>query len=116
MSNSDVKDLPSQLNSYIVNAPESEDKEITADVRYICSSCSLITESLQKGSDVLQMPNGDIYVTEKKIVTFHYTWDEKKGKLVRVQSGHKSKKRKESYDEYADDEDFDLEDEMESVA
>jgi hypothetical protein len=58
-----------------------------SDIRYICKSCALITESLQKGCDVMQMPNGDVIITEVKTVTFQYSWDDKKGKLVRVQAG-----------------------------
>lgn len=73
-----------------------EDKDIMSDIRYICKSCSLITESLQKGCDVMQMPNGDIIITELKTFTFQYTWDDKKGKLVRVQSGGRLKKAKAS--------------------
>jgi hypothetical protein len=65
-----------------------------SDIRYICKSCSLITESLQKGCDVMQLPNGDIVITEVKTFTFQYTWDEKKGKLVRVQSGGRLRKAK----------------------
>ena len=71
-----------------------EKKDLMSDVRYICKSCSLITESLQKGCDVMQMPDGDIIITELKAVTFQYTWDEKKGALVRTQSGNKLKKTK----------------------
>ena len=71
-----------------------EKKDLMSDVRYICKSCSLITESLQKGCDVMQMPDGDIIITELKAVTFQYTWDEKKGALVRTQAGNKLKKTK----------------------
>ncbi len=77
------------------NEKESKDADILSDVRYICNSCSLITESLQKGCDVLQLPNGDIFVTALKPVTFQYSWDDKKGKLVRVQVGtNRAKKSK----------------------
>ena len=61
-------------------------------MRYVCKSCSLITESLQKGCDVMQLTNGDIIVTEMKAVTFQYTWDDKRGKLVRTQHGNKARK------------------------
>ena len=72
----------------------TEEKDLMSDVRYVCKSCSLITESLQKGCDVMQMPNGDIIVTELKTVVFQYTWDDKKGKLVRNQANNKTRKRK----------------------
>lgn len=71
-----------------------QDADIMDDVRYISKSCSLITESLQKGCDVMQMPNGDIIITEMKAITFHYTWDAKKGALQRNQPGVKSRRAK----------------------
>ncbi len=77
------------------NLPKNEESNnIMNDMRYISRSCSLITESLQKGCDVMQMPNGDIIVSELKTVTFNYTWDLKKGKLVRTQLGGKSRRLK----------------------
>ena len=80
----------------IENYVDKDDKELDlmSDMKYVCKSCSLITESLQKGCDVLQMSNGDIIVTELKAVTFKYSWDERKGKLVRSQFGNKPKKTK----------------------
>ncbi len=53
------------------------------DPKYICQSCTLITEALQRGGDVMQMPNGDIIVTERKAVTSHYNWNTSKEKLIR---------------------------------
>lgn len=54
------------------------------DIDYICKSTTLITESLRNGKDIAQLPNGDIIVTERKIVHLHYTWDPAKGKMVRI--------------------------------
>jgi glucose/arabinose dehydrogenase len=54
------------------------------DIDYICKSTTLITESLRNGKDIAQLPNGDIIVTERKIVHLHYTWDIPKGKMVRI--------------------------------
>lgn len=68
-------------------AGAGDSTDVMSDIRYICKSCSLITEALQKGCDVLQMPSGDIVITEIKRVTLQYTWDDKKGKLVRTQPG-----------------------------
>ncbi len=86
--------LLKDIESYIENNTEQKEQDLMSDVKYICKSCSLITESLQKGCDVMQMPNGDIIITELKAVTFHYTWDAKKSALVRNQSGNKLKKHK----------------------
>jgi hypothetical protein len=72
----------------------TEEKDIMSDVRYIKKSCSLITEALQKGCDVMHMPNGDIIITEVKTFTYQYSWDEKKGKMVRVQTSSRNKKAK----------------------
>ncbi len=54
------------------------------NVRYICQSTTLITESIQKGFDVVQLSNGDITVTEIKTVNIHYNWDPVKQKFIKV--------------------------------
>ncbi len=71
---------------------DEEENDVLGDVRYICKSGSLITESLQRGSDVMQLPNGDIIVSEMKPVTFYYAWDKVKGKLIRVNNSAKSRR------------------------
>jgi hypothetical protein len=89
-----------------VNNNDSGEYDVMNDVHYICKSCSLITDFLKKGCDVMQLANGDVLVTEVKSVTFHYSWNEKKEKLVRVYggSGTKSKKSKDlKEDDFEDD-------------
>lgn len=81
-------------NSDLSKDNNNDNNNVMADMRYISKSCALITESLQKGCDIMQMPNGDIIVSELKTVTFNYSWDEKKGKLIRTQLGGKSKRLK----------------------
>jgi len=66
------------------SSPLDEDNEIFSDIRYICNSTNLITESLQKGFDVTQMPNGDVIVTEIKTINIQYSWDKAKRKMVRI--------------------------------
>jgi hypothetical protein len=85
--------LLKNIESYIEEDKDKNpsEKDLMSDIRYVCKSCSLITESLQKGCDVMQLANGDIIVTEMKPVTFQYSWDEKRGKLVRSQFGNKPK-------------------------
>jgi hypothetical protein len=61
----------------------TEESKILTDLKYICKSASLITESLQRGCDVAQLPNGDLIVTEIKTVNTQYTWDDAKGRMVR---------------------------------
>src|SRR3984957_3658360 len=86
-----------KMQSYVSNINnQSGEKDVMSDMRYVRKSCSLITEALQKGCDVMHMPNGDIIITEVKTFTFQYSWDEKKGKMVRVQSGGRAKKGKSS--------------------
>ena len=85
-----IKDITEAKNSNSVAVDDS----VMSDIRYICKSCSLITESLQKGCDVMQLANGDIIITEMKPITFQYSWDDKKGKLVRSQLGSKHRKFK----------------------
>ncbi|MGV2333167.1 MAG UNVERIFIED_CONTAM: DUF2671 domain-containing protein [Planctomycetaceae bacterium] len=59
-------------------------KDPLTDIDYICKSTTLITESLRNGKDIAQLPNGDIIVTERKIVHLHYTWDPIKAKMTRI--------------------------------
>ncbi|XVN40436.1 MAG: DUF2671 domain-containing protein [Rickettsia endosymbiont of Argas persicus] len=54
------------------------------DVKYICQASLLITDSIRKGYDVTQLPNGDINVTEVRIVNVHYNWNSEKGKFVKT--------------------------------
>lgn len=61
----------------------AEKKDMMTDIKYISASCGLITESLQRGCDVLHMPNGDIITTELKSVVFCYRWDDKANKFIR---------------------------------
>ncbi|MDF2965779.1 MAG: hypothetical protein K0Q51_1167 [Rickettsiaceae bacterium] len=63
---------------------DETNNEILTNVKYICKSSALITESLQKGCDITQLSNGDIIVTEVKIVNVQYTWDAEKGKMIRL--------------------------------
>lgn len=87
-----LKDIESFSTTNVEN--KTQEQDLMSDVRYISKSCSLITESLQKGCDVMQMPNGDIIITELKAVTFHYSWDTKKGALLRSQPSNKLKRTK----------------------
>lgn len=72
--------LNSDTNNHLVeniNPPFS-------DVRYICQSATLITESAQKGFDIVQLSNGDIVVTEVKLVNILYKWDNIKKKFAKI--------------------------------
>ena len=63
---------------------ENNVPEILTNVEYICKSTKLISESLRNGCDIAQLPNGDVMVTETKIVHMHYVWSKEKNKMVRL--------------------------------
>lgn len=63
--------------------PTNNEKDVLNDINYICKSCSFITEALQRGADIVQMSNGDIFVTEVRPRMYTYVWNSAKGKLVR---------------------------------
>ncbi len=62
----------------------SNDDNIFSNIEYVCDSTPLIIESLQRGLDVAQLPNGDIIVTEIKTINTYYSWDEAKQKMVKI--------------------------------
>lgn len=53
------------------------EEDILNDPKYVCLSSSLITESLKRGCDIMQMPNGDIIITETKTVAIKHSWNSK---------------------------------------
>lgn len=55
-----------------------------SDISYICNSTKLIIDSLQKGLDIAQLPNGDVIITEVKTINTQYTWDKNKNKMVKL--------------------------------
>ncbi|MBN8531042.1 MAG: DUF2671 domain-containing protein [Alphaproteobacteria bacterium] len=98
---------------------EGEDEaarfDLMTDARYLRQSSSLINEALQKGFDVLQLANGDVVTTGTKIVSYQYTWDDEKAKMVRVKTSAKGRRRAEEGAEgeaVESDADEDLSDEL----
>lgn len=73
-----------KANNKDIDQKNKDGADPLTDIDYICKSTTLITESLRNGKDIAQLPNGDIIVTERKIVHLHYTWDASKGKMVRI--------------------------------
>ncbi|MES2214502.1 MAG: DUF2671 domain-containing protein [Pseudomonadota bacterium] len=63
---------------------ESDTADIFEDLKYICHSTNLISESLKRGCDVTQMSNGDLIITEVKVINTQYVWDAAKQRMVRV--------------------------------
>ena len=64
--------------------PTQQNEDILTDIKYICKTSGLITESLQRGCDVAQLPNGDIIVSEVKTVNTQYSWDSEKNRMIRT--------------------------------
>ncbi len=63
---------------------QEEENDIFSDINYICKTTPLIVDSLQKGLDVAQLPNGDILITEVRTINTQYSWDKNKQKMSRV--------------------------------
>lgn len=84
----------SSVMEFINSLPKlSTEEELAADLNYIKKSSSLVNDALQKGFDVLQLANGDIEITEVKIVTYKYIWDQESNKFVRASSGTRQRKK-----------------------
>ena len=66
------------------NIKSEKREDIFSNLKYICESAAIITESLQNKCEVVQMPNGDIIVTEVKIVTTKHSWDCDKHKFIKI--------------------------------
>jgi hypothetical protein len=78
--------MPTRQVATPTNAAENAMLETMSDARYLRQSSGLINDALQKGFDVLQLSDGDIVMTGVKTVVYQYTWDEKKGELVRTKA------------------------------
>lgn len=85
--------------------PEAAITNMMMDARYLRQSSSLIQDALQKGFDVLQLANGDIVTTGTKTIVHQYSWDEERGKLVRLKpEGRKAKRSGEPTSDFETDE------------
>ena len=88
----------SSVLNLIKNLPQASenDKNLVTDINYIRKSSTLVNDALQKGSDIMQLPNGDIIVTEVKTVTYKYRWNCEKNKFERVVTGSRLHKQRQS--------------------
>ena len=66
------------------NNKEGNEADIFSDIKYICQSTNIISDFLQRGCDVAQMSNGDIIITEVKVVSTQYAWEPVKQKMIRA--------------------------------
>ena len=97
--------MPSILN-FIKNLPETATDNIVNDVQYIRKSSLLVSESLQKGADIMQMPNGDIHVTETKVVTYKYEWNKDKNRFERASAGMRARRKRKNAADNQNEDDF----------
>jgi hypothetical protein len=56
--------------------------DILEDLYYMCASSEIILGALKSGCDVAQLPNGDIIVTQIRVVNTKYKWNEAKKRLI----------------------------------
>lgn len=81
----------------------NEEGDVMTDSRYLRQSATLINDALQKGFDVLQLANGDIVTTGTKTIVTQYSWDDDKGKLVKLKSPSDGKKKKDQVEEFEEE-------------
>jgi len=77
-----IKDIYKTRN--LTKENPSEKDEILLHPKYICGSYTIVNDSLRKGHDVVQMPNGDIIIKRQEFVVTRYGWDRTKEKMVKV--------------------------------
>lgn len=77
-----LKRLPSAAKAAVDQAAETRD--MMEDAEYAKQSSRIIGDALKDGCDVLQLGNGDIVTSGMKLVETRYTWDENKGRMVKV--------------------------------
>lgn len=76
---------------------DTTDVEPLLDEEYIQKTMSFFKEALQNGKDVAQLADGDLLVTERKIVTYRYQWNEARKRFERTSNNvRKSRKSKKS--------------------
>ncbi len=75
-----------------VRLNDNKEINIASDSNYIKKSSVIVNDALQKGSDIMQMANGDILITEVKTVTYKYNWNVNKGRFERANNGNRTKR------------------------
>ena len=83
----------SKLEEQLPQDTDFDQDDIMSDEYYTKKLSQLITDALQKGYDVMQLPSGDVIITEVKTVTYQYNWDEDKARFERAKSGSRSKRK-----------------------
>jgi hypothetical protein len=76
-----------------LKAEHADAETLAMDNTYIRKSSVLVYDALQKGADILQLPNGDIVITETKTVTYQYQWNAEEGVFEKNTNGKRARKR-----------------------
>ena len=58
--------------------------DVFMDQDYVCASWDLVQSALKRQCDVIQMPNGNVVITEQKVEVSTYEWDPKIGQMMKV--------------------------------
>ncbi len=90
-----ISELASVIGDTATVSRADADKVLTdlmANAGYLRQSSALINDALQKGFDVLQLPNGDIVTTGTKTIVYQYQWDGKNQKLNKTKTSDSSRK------------------------
>lgn len=69
------------IDSSEIAAEPQEQFDVLTDDAYIRKTKPVIISALDNGCDVIQMPNGDLIVTETKTITTQYKWNQDKNKM-----------------------------------
>jgi hypothetical protein len=89
MSSNSIDKLMTSLSAL----PSGDSDDILLDKDYIKQSYHMVTDALQKGFDVAQLPDGEIYITEVKTVTSRYSWNTSGASFDKTRTGSKVKRK-----------------------
>ena len=95
---------PTKSNENNITKP-SKEFSILTDPRYNRTVAPLIMDALEKRRDLVQLPNGDIIITEQKTISIRYEFNDEKCKMVRATTGRSKRSRSKSA---GSDFDFDI--------
>ena len=72
---------------------EGKEQELVLDENYLHQSFCFMKDALEKGCDVAQLGNGDLMITETKVITHHYRWDEERNRFERSNAGSRRQRK-----------------------
>ncbi|CAK8162655.1 hypothetical protein CAXC1_210006 [Candidatus Xenohaliotis californiensis] len=77
---------------------ETDSFDIVSNPLYIRRFAALLRDVMQRGSDLMHLANGNVVITETKVVTYQYAWNKEKGKFERAKLGARSTRSKKIQD------------------